>query len=147
MAPRVLPSERVGAEIDALFSSDHDLSAVLEEVVSPFRLLMQQAIEAEVDTFLGRRPYERRSQETPAGSRNGWQPPVAVKTTMGPVELSRPKLRDTDEKFCSQLFGLGVTRSNALEALVVSAWVRGLSDRDVEAALREELGDEAALSR
>ena len=148
MAPRVSPSERVRADIDALFSSDHDLSTVLEEVGRlTVRLLMQQAIEAEVDTFLGRRPYERRSEDTPAGSRNGWQPPVAVKTTMGPVELSRPKLRDTDEKFCSQLFGLGVTRTNALEALVVSAWVRGLSDRDVEAALREVLGDEATLSR
>ncbi len=148
MAPRVSPSERVRAEIDALFSSDHDLSTVLEEVGRlTVRLLMQQAIEAEVDTFLGRRPYERRSEDTPAGSRNGWQPATAVKTTMGPVELSRPKLRDTDEKFCSQLFGLGVTRTNALEALVVSAWVRGLSDRDVEAALREVLGEEAALSR
>jgi transposase-like protein len=40
-----------------------------------------------------------------------------------------------------------VTRTHALEALVVSAWVRGLSDRDVEAALKEVLGDEAALSR
>jgi len=39
------------------------------------------------------------------------------------------------------------TSPNALEALVISAWVRGLSDRDVEAALREVLGDEAALSR
>ena len=147
MAPRVSPSERVRAEIDALFSSDQDLSTVLEEVGRvTVRLLMQQAIEAEVDTFLGRRPYERRGEDTPAGSRNGWQPPVAVKTTMGPVELSRPKLRDTDEKFCSQLFGLGVTRTNALEALVISARVRGLSDRDVEAALREVLGDEAALS-
>jgi transposase-like protein len=148
VAPRVSPSERVRAEIDALFSSDHDLSIVLEEVGRvTARLLMQQAIEAEVDTFLGRAPYERRSEDTPAGSRNGWQPPFSVKTTMGPVELSRPKLRDTDEKFCSQLFGLGVTRTNALEALVISAWVRGLSDRDVEAALREVLGDEAALSR
>ena len=92
-------------------------------------------------------PMNDESEDTPAGSRNGWQPPVAVKTTMGPVELSRPKLRDTDERFCSQLFGLGVTRTNALEALVISAWVRGLSDRDIEAALREVLGDEAALSR
>ena len=66
---------------------------------------------------------------------------------MGPIELSRPRLRDTDEKFCSRLFGLGVTRTNALEALVISAWVRGLSDRDIEAALREVLGDEAALSK
>ncbi len=148
MAPRVSPSERVRAEIDALFSSDRDLASVLEEVGRlTVRLLMQQAIEAEVDVFLGRAPYERRADEHPAGSRNGWQPPVAVKTTMGPVELSRPKLRDTDEKFCSQLFGLGVTRTNALEALVISAWVRGLSDRDIEAALREVLGVDRRVER
>jgi transposase-like protein len=134
--------------MDALFSSDRDLAAILEDVGRlTVRLVMQQAIEAEVDAFLGRARYERRAEDAPAGSRNGWQQPVAVKTTMGPVELSRPKLRGTDEKFCSQLFGLGVTRTNALEALVISAWVRGLSDRDVEAALREVLGDEAALSR
>lgn len=148
MAPRVSPSQRVRAEIDALFSSDQDLSSVLEQVGRlTVRLLMQQAVEAEVDAFLGRAYYERRGEDAPAGSRNGWQPPATVKTTMGPIELCRPKLRGTDERFCSQLFGLGVTRTNALEALVISAWVRGLSDRDVEAALREVLGDEAALSK
>jgi putative transposase len=66
---------------------------------------------------------------------------------MGPVELQRPKLRDTDEAFCSRLFGAGVTRTNALESLVISGWVRGLSDRDIEAALAEVLGPEAALSK
>jgi putative transposase len=148
VAPRVSPTERVRAEIDALFSCDRDLVAVLEDVGRlTVRLVMQQAIESEVDVFLGRSRYERRDEDAPSGSRNGWQAPVAVKTTMGPIELSRPKLRDSDEKFCSQLFGLGVTRTNALEALVISAWVRGLSDRDVEAALREVLGDEATLSR
>ena len=83
MAPRVSPSERVRAEIDALFSSDRDLASVLEEVgLLAVRLLMQQAIEAEVDIFLGRASYERRSEEHPAGSRNGWQPPFALKTAM-----------------------------------------------------------------
>jgi putative transposase len=148
VAPRVSPSERIRAEIDTLFASDQDLSTVLEQVGRlTVRLWMQQALEAEVDTFLGRARYERRTEESPAGSRNGWQPPVAVKTTMGPVEISRPKLRDTDERFCSQLFGLSVTRTHALEALVVSGWVRGLSDRDIEAALGEVLGAEAALSK
>ena len=76
MAPRVSPSERVRGEIDALFSSDQDLSTVLEEVGRvTVRLLMQQAIEAEVDTFLGRRPYERRSEDTPAGSRTAGNRP------------------------------------------------------------------------
>jgi transposase-like protein len=66
---------------------------------------------------------------------------------MGPVELQRPKLRATDQGFCFRLFGAGVTRTNALESLVISGWVRGLSDRDIEAALAEVLGAEAALSR
>ena len=148
MTPRVSPTSRIRAQIDELFASDQDLASVLEDVGRlSVRLLMQQAIEAEVDAFLGRARYERRGEDSPAGSRNGWQKETAVKTTMGPVLLQRPKLRDTDERFCSQLFGLGVTRTNALEALVISAWVRGLSDRDIEAALREVLGAEAALSK
>jgi putative transposase len=40
-----------------------------------------------------------------------------------------------------------VSRTNALEALVLSGFVRGLSVRDVEAALAEALGPEAALSK
>jgi len=148
VARRVSPSERVRAEIDQLFAGDRDLAVVLEEVARlSVRLVMQSAIEAEVTEFLCRLPHERREEGDPAGSRNGWQPPMAIKTTMGPVEVQRPKLRGTDVAFCSRLFGAGVTRTNALEALVISGWVRGLSDRDIEAALAEVLGPEAALSR
>jgi putative transposase len=96
---------------------------------------------------LGRARYQRRIDQGRPGCRNGWQPPAVVKTTMGPVELQRPKLRGTDEAFGSRLFGAGVTRTNALESLVISGWVRGLSDRDIEAALAEVLGAEAALSK
>ena len=148
MARRVSPTERLRAQIDELFASERELASILEDVARlSVRLMMQTALEAEVDEFLGRARYERRSDDDRPGSRNGWQPPAAVKTTMGPVELQRPKLRDTDEAFCSRLFGAGVTRTNALESLVISGWVRGLSDRDIEAALAEVLGAEAALSK
>ena len=141
MARRVSPTERARAEIEELFASDRDLASMLEDVARlTVRLLMQTALEAEVDEFLGRARYQRRTQEHRPGSRNGWQPPTAVKTTMGPVELQRPKLRATDQAFCSRLFGAGVTRTNALESLVISGWVRGLSDRDIEASLAEVLG-------
>ena len=60
---------------------------------------------------------------------------------------SGPKLRGTTEKFASRLFGAGVTRTNALESLVIAGYVRGLSDRDVEATLADALGAEAALSK
>jgi putative transposase len=148
VAGRVSPTDRAGAEIEELFASDRDLAWILEEVARlTVRLLLQTALEAEVEEFLGRARYQRRTEEHRAGVRNGWQPPTAVKTTMGPVELQRPKLRGTDQAFCSRLFGVGVTRTNALESLVISGWVRGLSDRDIEAALAEVLGAEAALSR
>jgi putative transposase len=114
VARRVSPTERARAEIDELFASDRDLALILEEVARlSVRLLMQTALEAEVEEFLGRARYQRRTEEHRAGVRNGWQPPTVVKATMGPVELQRPKLRATDQAFCSRLFGAGVTRTNA----------------------------------
>ena len=148
MAGRVLPVERIRAEIDQLFSSDRDLASILEDVARlSVRLVFQAALEAEVEEFLGRARYQRRGDADRPGSRNGHQPPMTVKTTMGAVELQRPKLRGTDQAFCSRLFGAGVTRTHALESLVISGWVRGLSDRDIEATLAEVLGPEAALSK
>ena len=37
--------------------------------------------------------------------------PTTVKTTAGPITLQRPKLRNTTERFASQLFGKGVTKT------------------------------------
>jgi putative transposase len=148
VAGRVSPVERIRAEIDQLFSSDRDLASILEDVARlSVRLVFQTALEAEVTEFLGRARYERRDEADRPGSRNGHQPPTTVRTTMGAVELQRPKLRGTDQAFCSRLFGAGVTRTNALESLVIAGWVRGLSDRDIEATLAEVLGPEAALSK
>jgi putative transposase len=106
---------------------------------------MQAALEAEVTEFLGRDRYVRGERDR-AGYRNG-HAEVTVKTTAGPVVLERPKLRGTDQPFASRLLGKSVSRTNALEALVLSGFVRGLSVRDVEAALAEALGPEAALSK
>jgi len=142
---RVSPIDRVRDEIDALYASARPLGEVIEETARlGARLLLQQAMEAEVDEFLGRGRYERGGVRP--GSRNG-HAPVTVKTTAGPVRLERPKLRGTDERFCSQLFGATVVRSNALEALVIGSFVRGLSVRDVEATLAEALGVDAAISK
>ncbi len=106
---------------------------------------MQTAVEAEVTQFLGRDRYAR-AERVREGSRNGYCPST-VKTTAGPIEIARPKLRGTEEPFVSRLFGKGITRTNALESLVIAGFVRGLSVRDVEATLAEALGPEAALSK
>jgi transposase-like protein len=144
---RVSPVERVRAEIDQLFADPaRDLAEVVEEVARlGAQLLLQTALETEVTAFLGRERYQRDPDANP-GHRNGHQP-VTIKTTSGPVTLERPKLRGTGQRFASQLLGTQVTRTNALEALVIAGFVRGLSTRDVEATLAEALGAQAALSR
>ena len=149
MSVRVSPTEKIRREIDALFSEGIDLAATLEQVARlGARLVIQTAIEAEAEEFLGRARYQRvaQVQDARAGSRNGFCP-TTIKTTTGPVTVARPKLRGTTEQFASRLFGAGVTRTNALESLVIAGYVRGLSDRDVEATLADALGAEAALSK
>ena len=149
MSVRVSPTEKIRRQIDALFEEGIDLAEVLEQVARlGARLIMQTAVEAEVEEFLGRARYQRAAglDDARVGSRNGFCP-TTVKTTAGPVTIERPKLRGTTEKFASRLFGAGVTRTNALESLVIAGYVRGLSDRDVEATLGDALGAEAALSR
>ena len=125
------------------------LPEILEDVARlGAQLLLQAALEAEITEFLGRDRYQRAAacEDARPGSRNGYRE-VTVKTTAGPVQLSRPKLRGTTEVFASRLFGSHVTKTNALESLVIASFVRGLSVRDVEAALAEALGDQAAISK
>jgi putative transposase len=87
--PRLSPTERVRAQIDALFASDQELGQVLEEVARlSVRLVMQAALEAEVSEFFGRDRYQRGERER-VGYRNG-HAELTVKTTAGPVVLERP---------------------------------------------------------
>ena len=149
MSVRVSPADRIRAEIDALFAADRDLVGILEDVARlGARLIIQTAVEAEVTEFLGRARYQRaaHAQDARPGARNGYCP-TTIKTTAGPVTIDRPKLRGTTERFASRLFGAGVTKTNALESLVIAGFVRGLSVRDVEATLADALGAEAALSK
>jgi transposase-like protein len=145
---RVSPSETIRAEIDELIAGAERGSLLehFEEVArAAVRLVFQTALEAEVTEFLGRDRYAR-GERGREGLRNGYSP-VSIKTTAGEVSLQRPKTRGTDEKFASRLLGSGVTRTNALESLVIAGFVRGLSVRDVEASLADALGPESTVSK
>ncbi|MFI0908672.1 IS256 family transposase [Streptomyces sioyaensis] len=164
MHHRVSPTETIRGEIDAVFAEGRPLADCLEDVARlGARLIIQSALEAEVEEFLGRARYQRADatgaedsqapdvaeEAAPAvrpGHRNGHRE-VTVKTTSGPMKIKKPKLRGTTEKFASRLFGATVTRTNALESLVIASFVRGLSTRDVTNTLAEALGSDAALSK
>ncbi len=148
MTARVSPTEAIRAEIDDLIAGAERGSLLehFEEVArAAVRLVFQTALENEVTEFFGRERYARGEREH-EGSRNGYSP-MTIKTTAGQVTLQRPKTRGTDVAFASRLLGAGVTRTNALESLVIAGFVRGLSVRDVEASLADALGPESTVSK
>src|SRR2546430_11184959 len=113
---RVSPTGKIRAEIDALFGGERELGEVIEDIARlGARLIIQTALEAEVEAFLGRARYQRSAAAVDAwsGSRNGYSP-ATVKTIAGPVTIARPKLRGTTDAFPSRLFGTTVTKSNPL---------------------------------
>jgi transposase-like protein len=130
-------------EIDALLTGErvdvHPLEVVSELGKLGVRLVLQRAVEQEVDDWLGRARYERHAEAAP-GKRNGYRP-RRVQTGEGEIVVEVPQVRDACAPFTSKLFR-GRKRflaSEPLKGLVIGAFVRGLSMRDVE-SLCEEAG-------
>jgi len=142
---RVTPSERFERELDEVLTGvDAELDPVERIGRLGARLILQQALEDEVTDFLGRGRYERVSD--PLAHRNGYEPRT-VGTTSGPVRLERPRVRGGRELgFESRVLGKHVARTHALESLVICSFLRGLSVRDVEAALAETF-EEPVISK
>jgi putative transposase len=138
---KIVPSERLRRELDQVLAGVGEHEDPVEAVARlGARLIMQQALEDEVTEFLGRERYAR-ADDSRAIYRNGYES-RAVKTTSGPMQLERPRIRSVAELgFESQVLGKGVARTHALEALIVVGFLRGLSVRDVEALLEEAFGE------
>src|SRR6202049_2052268 len=140
----VPPSAEIEASIDKLLGSGlvEDPQKLLSELARlGARLIIQRAVEDEFDTWLGRARYERRP-DGPPGKRNGFRA-RHLQTGEGEVRIEIPQVRETAEPFVSKLFCKGHTkrllRTDPLKAMIVGAFVRGLSVRDVE-SLCEEAG-------
>ena len=116
MAVRVSPTEAIRAEIHELFASGEELLSVVEQVARlSVRLTFQSVIEEIVCEELGRGRYERRTGDSSEGYRNGWHQPRTLKTSLGPVELQRPKLRHALPEELVAQGGVGVAQLRALQ--------------------------------
>jgi putative transposase len=110
------------------------------------RLIIQRAVEDEFDAWLGRARYERRPEHQrglrnyDSGLRNGFRSRT-VQTAEGELSVEIPQVREAAETFASKLFPRTpkLLRTEPLKALVIGAFVRGLSMRDVE-SLCEQAG-------
>jgi len=141
---KVVPSERLRRELDGVLNGITEEEDPIEVVARlGARLILQQALEDEVGEFVGRGRYERADGGGEVIYRNGFAKPSTVRTTSGPAVVERPRVRNAVALgFESQVLGKGVARTHALEALVICSFLRGLSVRDVEAALEECFGEQ-----
>ncbi len=144
MRRTVPPSAEIEKRIDELLASGiaaGEPEGPLSELAGlGAKLVIQRAVEEEFDAFIGRARYERKPEAEP-GKRNGWRP-RRVQAAEGEIELEMPQVREAAEPFTSKLFPRGSKRllaTEPLKAIVVGAFVRGLSMRDVE-SLCEEAG-------
>ena len=137
MERRVAATVRLEEELDRKLAEGILDGSKLGEIARlGAQLIIQRSLEEEITTFLGRPRYERTA--TARGSRNGYRA-RRVQTAEGEVEVAVPQLRDTANRFVSKVIPdtRTVIRTRPLEALIVGAYVRGLSDRDVESLLAE----------
>ena len=137
MERRIAPSVQIEAAIEAVLLdgiSGPDHLSQLGRLGA--QLILQRAVEEEVAIFLGRSRYQRTPDA--AGSRNGTRP-RRIQTAEGEIAIAMPQVRDTLTRFVSSVIPdtRGIVRTRPLEALVIGAYVRGLSDRDIESLARE----------
>jgi putative transposase len=145
----VPPSAEIEERIDQLLAvgvGENPRESLSELARLGARLIIQRAVEDEFDAWLGRARYERRPEyqrglrNYDSGLRNGFRP-RRVQTAEGELEVETPQVREAAETFASRLFprGTKLVRTEPLKALVIGAFVRGLSIREVE-SLCEQAG-------
>jgi len=139
----VPPSAEIEKKIDELLAlglAAEDPQGALSELAQlGAKLVIQRAVEDEFDAWLGRARYEREPAAAP-GKRNGFRP-RRLQSAEGEIRVEIPQVREAALPFVSKLFPRGerFLRTDPLKAMVIGAFVRGLSMRDVE-SLCEEAG-------
>jgi len=108
--------------LDALRAGD-----ITDVVRSSLEWILQQLIEAEAAAVIGAAPHERTDART--NQRNGHRPRLLA-TAAGDVELKIPKLRTGS--FFPSLLERRRRIDRALFAVVMEAWVHGVSTRKVD---------------
>ena len=137
MDRRIAPSVQIEAAIEAALTGGVAGADQLSQLGRlGAQLILQRAVEDELEAFLGRARYARTPDA--AGSRNGTRP-RRVQTAEGEIVIAMPQVRGTLTRFVSGVIPdtRSIVRTRPLEALVIGAYVRGLSDRDIESLARE----------
>ncbi|HML34154.1 IS256 family transposase [Sporomusa sphaeroides] len=110
----------------------NNTTEVMNAIKEMFRDVLQEIMEAELETELGYEKQERRSENVnpavPKNYRNGYSK-KKVKTQLGEVEIAIP--RDRNGGYEPQIIGKYSRNADGMEEKILSLYAAGLSIRDV----------------
>ena len=112
---------------------------------SRIQVWLQDLLEDEVTQFLGREKSERSADRR--GYRNGHGKPRRFAMLNGTMEVRRPRVRNTAERFESQILPYFHRKSKQLGQLLPDLYLHGLATGDFEQTMRGLPGQGAPLSR
>jgi putative transposase len=114
------------------------------------RRMLAEALRAEVDAFVAGFADETLPDGRQRVVRHGHAPSRSIQTGIGPIEVTRAKVRDraavpSEEKirFTSAILPRWARRSKSLDALLPILYLRGISTGDFQEALAALLGRDA----
>lgn len=133
------------------FRQPDDVDDPLTEVLrTGARRLLAQAVELEAEAFLAARDDLRLPDGRPRLVRHGHGPERQIQTGIGPVPVSRVKIRDRGAavaeervRFSSAILPRWARRTRSLDALLPVLYLRGVSTGDFQEALAALLGKDA----
>jgi putative transposase len=147
MEKKIAPSEAKAQALRALLQGQTDAQSGEELLSTVVRLsterVLQEALEQEQTTALGRGRYEARGEQL--GYRNGYEKGT-LKTAEGVLRVKLPQIRGREEPYRSPLWRQVTPTSDVLKRLIVEMYVGGMSQRDIEYSLESAVG-QFVLSR
>ena len=110
--------------------------------------MLAQAIQEEVEDWIGQRAQLRDGQGRQQVVRNGYLPKRTLTTGVGPVEVRQPRVRDRRpageaERFTSKILPPYLRKTKSVEELIPWLYLKGISTGDFSEALAALLGPEA----
>lgn len=111
------------------FTNPNDVLTAMKEM---FREVLQEALEAEMDTQLGYDKYDISEKET-SNSRNGYSKKT-IKSELGPVTLSIP--RDRNGEYDPKIVPKYQRNVTGIEEKILALYAAGMTTRDISEQIK-----------
>ena len=121
----------------------------LDEVIRAGALqMLQEAVKAEVESWVADRRHLCTAEGHQGVVRNGHKPPRTILTGVGPLQVKQPRVRDRRpadeaEVFCSKILPPYLRKTRSMEELIPWLYLKGISTGDFTEALAALLGSDA----